>query len=336
VNAKIVVLLTFIAILVFTAMMLIPSDRGSASVDVSGSDHRFTFSFTLGINDLTDETKNLDIWIPFPSVDQHQQVESFEVASGFEYEMITDPVYGNQIMHFTLKEASTDQIDLKVEFQVVRTENNSISAGTISTESGPNLADYSAYLSANRLVPLGGIVKEEADSVVIGANSAFEKMKMLYYHLTKTMRYDKSGDGWGNGDALFACDTRTGNCTDIHSLFISMARSLDVPARFIIGFPLPEDEAEKSIAGYHCWSEFYIEGRGWIPVDISEAIKHPEKEDYFFGHLDNNRISFTIGRDIELDAISGTQVLNYFIYPHVLVDGQKYDGVDLSFEYTRN
>lgn len=335
-NAKIVALLTFVAISVFTAMMFIPSDRGSASVVGSDSDHHFTFSFTIGINDLPDEAENLDIWIPFPMVDRHQRVESFEVASGLDYEMVTDPVYGNQIMHFTRKEASIDQIDLKVDFQVVRSENNAITTGTVLSESELDLADFSAFLSANKLVPLGGIVKQEADSVVIGENSAFEKVKMLYYHLTKTMRYDKSGEGWGTGDAIFACDTRTGNCTDIHSLFISMVRSMHVPARFIIGFPLPEDEVEQSIAGYHCWSEFYIEGRGWIPVDISEAIKHPEKEDYFFGHLDNKRISFTIGRDIELDANSGTEVLNYFVYPYVLVDGQIYDGVDLSFEYTRN
>jgi len=49
------------------------------------------------------------------------------------------------------------------------------------------------------------------------------------------MRYDKSGIGWGRGDAVYACDAKTGNCSDFHSYFIALARSIGIPARFAIG-----------------------------------------------------------------------------------------------------
>jgi len=48
-------------------------------------------------------------------------------------------------------------------------------------------------------------------------------------------------------------------------------------------------------------AEFYVEPYGWIPVDASEAWKHPDKKDYFFGAHDDNRLQFTVGRDIRLD-----------------------------------
>jgi transglutaminase-like putative cysteine protease len=56
------------------------------------------------------------------------------------------------------------------------------------------------------------------------------------------------------------------------------------------------------IPGYHCWSEFYVDGIGWIPVDASEAFKNPAKKDYFFGALVVNRAVFTYERDIRLSA----------------------------------
>jgi transglutaminase-like putative cysteine protease len=85
------------------------------------------------------------------------------------------------------------------------------------------------------------------------------------------MHYDKSGEGWGRGDAVWGCDSKRGNCTDFHSVFIGMMRSSGIPARFEIGFPLPEGKTKGDIPDYHCGSEVYIQGIGWIPVDASEA-----------------------------------------------------------------
>jgi len=148
-----------------------------------------------------------------------------------------------------------------------------------------------------------------------------------------TMRYDKTGTGWGHGDVLYACDAKKGNCTDFHSLFIAMARSQGIPARFEIGFPLPPDKQSSEIAGYHCWSDFYIEGKGWIPVDISEAWKHPEKRDYFFGSHDVNRVQFSMGRDLRLNPAQAGKPLNYFVYPYVEVEGEEYPNVSLAFSF---
>ena len=73
--------------------------------------------------------------------------------------------------------------------------------------------------------------------------------------------------------------------------------------------------------GYHCWASFYVKENGWIPVDISEADKHPELKEYYFGNLTEDRVTFTIGRDIELVPRQTGPPLNYFIYPYVEVGG---------------
>ena len=58
-----------------------------------------------------------------------------------------------------------------------------------------------------------------------------QRARALYDYLLATMRYDKTGTGWGRGDAEWACDSKRGNCTDFHSLFMSMARSQHIPSR---------------------------------------------------------------------------------------------------------
>jgi transglutaminase-like putative cysteine protease len=146
-----------------------------------------------------------------------------------------------------------------------------------------------------------------------------QQARVDYEYVTSIMKYDKSGTGWGRGDALYACDVRRGNCTDFHSLFIGLARARGIPARFTIGFPLGSAKSGE-IPGYHCWAEFYS-GGVWVPVDASEASKHPDQHDYYFGHLDENRVAFTIGRDLELKPPQNGEPLNYLIYPYAELDG---------------
>src|SRR5438067_4174911 len=136
-----------------------------------------------------------------------------------------------------------------------------------------------------------------------------------------TMKFDKTIPGWGKGDTERACDIKAGNCTDFHSLFISLARAKGIPARFVIGFPLTAKDG--MVKGYHCWAEFWLAGKGWIPVDASEASKSsdPKVRAFLFGNLDADRVQFTMGRDLVLKPKT-SEPLNYFIYPHAEVGGQ--------------
>src|ERR1019366_4416482 len=184
--------------------------------------------------------------------------------------------------------------------------------------------DMARFLGPPPLGPIDGKMKELAEENTRGAQGTVEKAHSLYNYVFQTVRYDKSGTGWGRGDSLWVCDAKHGNCTDFHSLFVSMARAEGIPARFEIGFPLPTG-AEGTIPGYHCWAEFFVNGSGWVPVDISEAWKDPKKRDYFFGTLDANRLQFSVGRDLVLEPKQDGEPLNYFIYPYVEVDSKPYE-----------
>jgi transglutaminase-like putative cysteine protease len=195
--------------------------------------------------------------------------------------------------------------------------------------------DMSRWLTADKLVPLDPQIKLWAQEVVAkaGAKTDLEKAQAVYNHVVSTVKYDKTGQGWGRGDIYYACDARRGNCTDFHAVFIGYCRSLGIPARFSIGFPLPAERGQGEVQGYHCWAEFYTPQTGWVPVDASEAAKNPDKRTYFFGAHDENRLEFSRGRDLTLNPQQQGSPLNYFIYPYAEIDGQPFAGVNKQFLY---
>ena len=81
--------------------------------------------------------------------------------------------------------------------------------------------------------------------------------------------------------------------------------------------PAPAEMKNGSTTGYHCWSQFYLPAAGWVPIDASEAYKHPERREHFFGSQGADRIRFTTGRDLQLGPAQHSGPLNYFVYPHV-------------------
>ena len=171
------------------------------------------------------------------------------------------------------------------------------------------------------MVPSNDEFSQIAKNVVEGKLGNLAKARALYDHTIDRMKYIKNGDGWGKGDAVYACDVKTGNCTDFHSYFIALARSVDIPARFAIGASIPSMRDKGGVDGYHCWAEFYTDGKWW-PIDISEGDKCSALSTYYFGHNPANRIEFSHGRDlvVEPGPISGP--INFLAYPVLEIGGE--------------
>jgi transglutaminase-like putative cysteine protease len=292
----------------------------------------FTFHYAFTVKNLSAGQK-IRVWIPAAQSDAYQEIKITSAKGDLPLKKTSEPKYGDQI-YYAETISDRPELHFDVEYEVIRRERVALgpSAPHVVPASLPS-AERDEDLQPDVLVPVTGLPADLAAKITQGKIQALDKARAIYDYVFTTMRYDKTGTGWGRGDVLYACDAKKGNCTDFHSLFIAMARSQGIPARFEIGFPLPPDRHSAEIAGYHCWSDFYIDGKGWIPVDISEAWKHQEKRDYFFSSHDVNRIQFSMGRDLKLNPPQDGKPLNYFVYPYVEVDGREYPNVSLAFSF---
>lgn len=292
----------------------------------------FTFHYTFTVNNLP-AGKKTRIWIPAAHTDAFQEVRIVSAKGDLPLKITTESKYGNQI-YYAETASAPSSLHFDIEYEVVRHERIALGKPTPKlTAASLSPKEKRQNLQPDTLVPITGLPADLAVKVTQGKTDPLDKARAIYDYVFTTLRYDKTGTGWGHGDVLYACDAKKGNCTDFHSLFIAMARSQGIPARFEIGFPLPTDKHSSEIPGYHCWSDFYIDGKGWIPVDISEAWKHPEKRDYFFGSHDVNRVQFSVGRDLRLNPPQDGKPLNYFVYPYVEVEGQEFPNVEMNFSF---
>jgi len=176
------------------------------------------------------------------------------------------------------------------------------------------------YLEPERLVPFTGQIKTTAVNAVAGKQGDLMKARALYDTVMDEMQYKKFGDGWGKGDAVYACNSKYGNCTDFHAYFTALARAVGIPARFAIGAAIPSERDDGGTDGYHCWAEFYADGKWW-PVDISEANKFSALSMYYFGHHPANRFELSRGRDLVVDPAPASGPINFLAYPLLEIKG---------------
>lgn len=327
---------TLICTLLLGLFALSSTQPARAQADSTKHTRNFTFHYAFTVKNVT-PGERVRVWIPLAHSDGFQDVKVTAKSGDLALKRVPQSQYGNIVLYAETARADKAEYKFSVDYDVVRREHVVLidgkpAPGLAHARPAPKL-ELTRFLEPDRLVPITGVPAQLAVEQTKGATTQLEKAKDIYEYVFRTMKYDKTGTGWGHGDTLWACDSKHGNCTDFHSVFISMARSQKIPARFQIGFPLPADKTSAEIPGYHCWAEFYIDSIGWIPVDISEAWKHQDKHDYFFGAHDVNRFQLTQGRDLKLTPAQDGPPLNYFVYPYVEVAGKEYPNVSIAFSF---
>jgi transglutaminase-like putative cysteine protease len=274
---------------------------------IKGRDE-FEFLYRVTLPELTDTAR---MWIPLPTTDSFQTVKIESIKAPGKQEMLQEREHGNSVLFLKLGPKDSGK-PVELRFQIQHLEKNVYEAQSPAPEK---------YLKPERLVPADERFRSIAEKIVEGKKGDLVCARALYDHVIDRMRYMKFGSGWGKGDAVYACDARTGNCTDFHSYFIALSRAIGIPARFAIGAAIPSERDEGGIDGYHCWAEFYTDGRWW-PVDISEGDKCSSLSTYYFGHHPANRIELSRGRDLVLEPGPASRPINFLAFPVLEINGK--------------
>ena len=107
------------------------------------------------------------------------------------------------------------------------------------------------------------------------SNNSFLLAKELFSWLKQNTQYaiHLTGDGSVQpAGKTVKTQCRTGDCDDLSFLYISLCRSVGLPARFIRGFLVDEyNEVAEAVA--HAWVEVFVGNnigdKGWIPVECA-------------------------------------------------------------------
>jgi len=272
---------------------------------INGTD-RFVFRYQV---DLPKIEKEARVWLPLAQSDGFQQIKAVSITAPVKYKTLVDPIYGNKILFFAFGSQHSEQ-KIDILYDVMRQEKGAYAGDP---------KDAKRYLKSDLKARIDKHIKDTADQIISGKEGALMHARAIYDHVIDSMDYKRCGIGWGQGDLAHARSALSGNCTDFHTYFIALARAVGIPARFAIGASIPSDRDEGGVDGYHCWAEFFAEGKWW-PVDISEANKFTALSMYYFGHHPANRFEFSRGRDLQVSPGPSSGPINFFAYPIMEVD----------------
>jgi hypothetical protein len=281
----------------------------------------YDLSWSIHVQQIAHGAHLAKVWIAIPQSLPEQRVTGLSVVSPYGHRLVRDATFHNQVAEIVVPNPP-DSFTVSLSARVERAPVGSRPAKLPSNE-------RALYLRKEALVSLSPRIHDLADQI---GNTNRDR----YEYVLSTMQYDKIVPGWGRGDSERACDVHKGNCTDFHSLFMSLSRAKGVPTLFEMGYPMDPKGEVAQAGGYHCWAWFYDDAaKQWTPVDISEAWKHSEKREFFFGHLDADRVTFSRGRDIVLPGMKGAP-LNYLpLSAYVEVDGKpQTEGVNRLLSYS--
>ena len=300
----------------------VPVDHASEHLlgIITGQDE-FEFLYRAKLPEINDTAR---MWLPLAATDSFQTVDVKAINAPGKRRVLQERENGNKVLYLEFTPADSGKT-VDIRYHVQRLEKAAYPADPLEVEK---------YLSPERLVPSNENFRSIAEEVIEGKTGKLVQARALYDHVIDRMRYMKYGSGWGQGDAVYACDARTGNCTDFHAYFIALARSVGIPARFAIGAAIPSERNDGGIDGYHCWVEFHADGKWW-PVDITEADKYSSLSTYYFGHHPANRFELSRGRDLIVEPGPASGPINFLAYPVLEIAGQT-TKVPVEFSFNRS
>ncbi|NUN08167.1 MAG: transglutaminase domain-containing protein [Ignavibacteriaceae bacterium] len=94
-----------------------------------------------------------------------------------------------------------------------------------------------------------------------GNQNLNDALRSLFDWVRNKMKYIYPPEKRG---VLAAIEKYEGDCGQYSALFITLCRALGIPARQQSGFAISDGKF-----GYHVWSEVYIPGTGWVPMDTT-------------------------------------------------------------------
>lgn len=108
-------------------------------------------------------------------------------------------------------------------------------------------------------------MSEMAKSIVGDESNPFRQSEMVYDYIVTHYPWAGARE-YSTIECIpaYVAERGYGDCGQVALLYISLMRSLGVPARWESGWMLVPGEV-----GIHDWAEVYFEGVGWVPVDVS-------------------------------------------------------------------
>ncbi len=298
-------------------------------------------------------SQQLRLWFALPADnDPLQDISGLQIDAPYETRVVRD-TRGNRFLFLSAEAPPAGELALVTRFRVRRREarNRLDESATRPLNDAERAAHADALVETQHIV-IDAEIRKLAEEIVGAEQHPIRQARKIYDwilgHVEYWVKDPTTLKSSGVGSSAYTLEKCTGNCTDFHSLYLAVARAAGLPTRIIYGSffkgPLAGKDKDQS---YHCWVEFFAPNLGWLPLDVAvadifvEGVRVDDKNrellaltvadgyhgpdaglvEYYFGNLDARRVSWHVGRDLQLDPAQVGGPVNALPKAHVEVDG---------------
>jgi hypothetical protein len=299
-----------------------------------------------------------------PQQDTESTIRDFAVEAPYEVRYGTDS-HGNKVGSVDIEQPQGDEVVIRETFTLTRSEIlGKANAAATRPLNAEEKAAMAAYLKPSTYVIVNDDIKALAAQIIGDETNPVTMARKLYDWTLANIDYwvkdPERLKASAVGSTAYCLRTKTGNCTDFHALYTSLARAAGLPSRIVYGSLLkPTLNGMDVDASYHCWVQVYAPNIEWLTLDVAVAdiyasgVEVNDKNtklmelttavgykgadqtmvDYYFGNLDERRVVWSVGRDLQLEPAQEAGPVNALAKMYVEVDGKTYEDWTRKFTY---
>lgn len=261
----------------------------------NGAAHKVHYRFVIDVpynEALKGDT--LKVWMPLPFESSRQKDIKILSTSQPDYVVAADRSIHNSVyMAKPVTEGEDTHFDYEAEFINM---GEYFSPEFILANIKPYDKDSELYRKYTA-VELPHVVRmDELASKIVGEEiNPFRQSELVYDYIIRNFPWAGARE-YSTITCIpeYVLREGHGDCGQVSLLYISLMRTLGVPARWESGWML--HPGEKNL---HDWAEVYFEGIGWVPVDVSfgryTGASDPRAQKFYSTGMDAHRMATNKG-----------------------------------------
>ena len=266
--------------------------QAAKSKERIGDPKHFRIRYTITVKpDAVPEGETVRCWMPMPRTDVPRQ-KNVKLLSTSQPDFVRSPMdYAHSTVYMEKKaEAGKPTVfSEEFEFDAYGAWFDLDTAATTTYDTTNDL--YKTYTSERDChMVFTPQIRALAERLTQGAATPLAKARRIFKWVDDNFPWASAREySTIENIPAYVLDNHHGDCGQVTLLFLTLCRSLGIPAHFQSGFMLHPGEEN-----LHDWGEIYVPEYGWVPVDQSFGIpayaKNEQETYFFFGGIDSFRM----------------------------------------------
>ena len=267
--------------LLLLAVPLLPAQRTATWAPV-----RRTVRYELRVINPRDEpATDLEVHLPLPWENARQEVRYLHLSRRGKGKEITDR-HGQRLVVYRLDELPPRSF-LEVGFTagVVLRHARWHHPDRPDPVGGPTMSarQKAPYLEPRRNYSMDSpLMQKRAAALTAGVTNSFEKLRRIHDFIVENVVYVRDSR-WD--PAAVILERGSGSCSEYNYLLSGLCRLAGLPTRYVGGSTSRHADLPVSDTVFHRWTEVFLDGVGWFPVDCSRDANPLRGRRSHFGRL---------------------------------------------------